>query len=63
MYVQCARIYVGGVKLAEARRYAPRARKIGGRIYVGYDNASGAVYKVAEQIADAHGGYVESEAD
>lgn len=63
MFLQCARIYVGGVKLPQARKVAPNARKIGDRIYVGYDNAVGNVYRLAERIADQFGGWVESEAD
>lgn len=63
MYLECARIYVGGVKLADARRLAPRARQIGRRVYIGYDNASGEIFKLGERIANQFGGFVESEAD
>jgi len=63
MYLECARIYVGGVKLLDARRFAPRARMIGGRVYIGYDNAGGEVFKLGELIADKFHGFVETEAD
>lgn len=63
MYLYCARIYIGGAKLPAVRKYFPRARKIGRRVYVGYDNASGEIYSKANQAAGELGGYVESEAD
>jgi hypothetical protein len=63
MYLYCARIYVGGVKLADAQKIQPRARKSGRRIYVGYDNAVGDVYQIAEKIVGQFGGFIESEAD
>lgn len=63
MYLDCSRVYIGGAKLAAVRRHFPRARAIGGRIYVGYDNATGAVYRAADVAAAALGGYVETESD
>lgn len=63
MYVYCARIYIGGAKLPAVRKHFPRARRIGQRVYVGYDNAVGNVYREAERVASLVGGYVESEAD
>lgn len=63
MYLYCARIYIGGASLAAIKRQFPRARKMGGRVYVGYDNASGAIYRAADALASQLGGYVETEAD
>jgi hypothetical protein len=63
MYLTCARIYIGGANLAAIKRQFPRARKMGGRVYVGYDNASGALYSAADRLASHIGGYVETEAD
>ena len=63
MYLNCSRVYIGGAKLAAVRRFFPKARAIGGRVYCGYDNASGAIYRAAESAALAIGGYVETESD
>ena len=63
MYLECARIYIGGAPAKSIRPFFPKARAIGGRVYVGYDNANGEVYKKAERAALAAGGFVESEAD
>lgn len=63
MYLYCARIYIGGAKLRDVQRQFPRARKMGGRVYVGYDNASGEIYRAADALASQIGGYVETEAD
>lgn len=63
MMVYCARIYIGGAKLPEVQKHFPRARKSGRRIYVGYDNATGNIFREAESVASKVGGYVETEAD
>ena len=63
MYLECARIYIAGASLAGVRRMFPNARQIAGRVYVGYDNASGAVFRTADRLASELGGWVESEAD
>ena len=63
MYLTCARIYIGGAKLADIKKDFPNARKTGGRVYVGYDNATGLVYNKADMVAGKLKGYVETEAD
>lgn len=63
MFLSCARIYIGGVKLVDVKNNFPNARKIAGRIYVGYDNATGLIFNKADALANQLGGYVESEAD
>jgi hypothetical protein len=43
--------------------HIPNARKVGKRIYVGYDNATGLIYSKADKVASLVGGYVETDAD
>jgi hypothetical protein len=63
MFLYCARIYIGGAKLAEVAKHFPKARQSGKRVYVGYDNATGLIYNKADKVASQIGGYVETEAD
>jgi hypothetical protein len=63
MLTYCARIYIGGAKLSDVKPHIPNARKVGKRIYVGYDNATGLIYSKADKVASLVGGYVETDAD